>query len=419
MKHHKKLEVLILYVEVLALICVVVFAIINPREKVVSKDMQQMMEEMSHQPIAMPEEDSEEDDETVNRYHYEISDEAQAKLAEMTLEEKVAQMYIVRPEQLMDIRRVVVAGNKTKLMIDQYPVGGFVYSELNFEDEEQTKKLITGVNQLGMDRVGIPMYLAIQEVGGEEASPMAKLLGYEIQKYAIELADTQDETQVRNTAGYIADYLKQTGINMNLSTVVDLATANETAADMICYGKDAEVAKTLALASMETYEEKGISTVVKYFPERNSAVVDTETESLVATKNIEEHLETDFYVCQGAINMGAKAVMLSNVTDSSVSKEAVPASLSKDAVNYLRDTMGFEGIIITDSLAETYVSGNYTVEEATVKAFNAGVDVIYDPVDFVKSYNALLTAIQNGDIDESEVDKRVGRILTLKLASIE
>ena len=59
------------------------------------------------------------------------------------------------------------------------------------------------------------------------------------------------------------------------------------------------------------------------------------------------------------------------------------------------------------------------MEEATIKAFEAGVDIIYDPADFVKSYTALLTAVQNGDITEEEVDERVGRILTLKMDSME
>ncbi len=419
MKQHKKFNVLILYVEAFVLVFVIIFALVNPREKVVSEDMQELLDKENQQPIEELQKEPEEVVIELHRYHYEVSDEAKAKLAEMTLEEKIAQMYIVRPEQLMNIRQVVAAGNRTKNVINQYPVGGFVYSELNFEDEEQTKELVTGVMQFGMDRIGIPMYLAVKEQGGENYSPLAQNTGLEIQKSAAELANAGDVTQVQNTAKKIGAYLKDAGINMNFAPVTDIAAGVDTEYDAICFGGEAEFAKSAAVTTMKEYENKGITSVVRYFPEKSSASLDADTGFLTATKTLEEHLTTDFLVCQGAIDEGAKVVMLSNVVDEGVTTDAVPASLSGDAVTYLRETMGFEGIVITDSLAEEHIANNYTVEEATLKAFEAGVDIIYDPVDFVKSYTAILNAVQNGDITEDEVDERVGRILTLKMDSME
>lgn len=419
MKQHKKFDVLILYVEAFVLVFVIIFALVNPREKVVSEDMQALLDKENQQPITEIADEPEEIVVELHRYHYEVSDEAKAKLAEMTLEEKIAQMYIVRPEQLMNIRQVVAAGNRTRNVINQYPVGGFVYSELNFEDEEQAKELVTGVMQFGMDRIGLPMYLALKEQGGENYSPLAKNTGLEIQKSATELANAGDVTQVQNTAKNIGGYLKDTGINMNFAPTADLAAGVNTDYDIMCFGDDAEFAKSAVVTTMKEYENEGITSVVSYFPEKSSASLDTDTGLLTGTKTLEEHMTTDFLVCQGAIDEGAKAVMLSNVVDAGLTTDEVPASLSGDAVTYLRETMGFEGIVITDSLAEENIANNYTVEDATLKAFEAGVDIIYDPVDFVKSYTALLTAVQNGDITENEVDERVGRILTLKMDSME
>lgn len=419
MKQHKKFDVLILYVEAFVLIFVIIFALINPREKVVSEDVQALLEKENQQPIEELQKEPEEVPQELHRYHCEVSDEVKAKLAEMTLEEKIAQMYIVRPEQLMNIRQVVAAGNRTRNAINQYPVGGFVYSELNFEDEEQTKELIAGVMQYAMDRVGIPMYLAIKEQGGRNNSPLAQNTGLEIQKSAAELAQTGDVTQAQNVAKVIGTYLKDAGLNMNFAPVTDLLAGGNTEYADVCFGDDAEFAKSAVVTTMKEYENSKITSVIRYFPEKTSASLDADTGLLTGTKTLEEHMMTDFFVCQGAVDEGAKAVMLSNVVDKGLTTDEVPASLSGDVVIYLRETMGFEGIVITDSLAEETIANNYTVEDATLKAFEAGVDIIYDPIDFVKSYTALLNAVQNGDITENEVDERVGRILTLKMDSME
>ena len=419
MEQRKKFDVLILYVEAFVLVFVIIFALINPREKVVSEDMQALLDKENQQPIIEYEEPVVEEVVELHRYHYEVSDKAKAKLGEMTLEEKIAQMYIVRPEQLMNIRQVVAAGNRTRTILNQYPVGGFVYSELNFEDADQAKELVEGVMQLGMDRIGIPMYLAINEQGGDKYSPLAKGTALEIQKTAEELAKTGDETQVQNTAKNISTYLKNAGINMNFGPVTDLEAGTNTEYDEMCFGSAADFAKKAAVTTMKEYENGKITAVVKHFPEKSSATLNADTGYLTATKTLEEHLETDFLVCQGAIDEGAKAIMLSSVVDASVSEDTIPSVLSGNTVMYLRDTMGFEGIVISDSLADENIANNFTVEEATIKAFEAGIDIIYDPADFVKSYTALLNAVQNGDITEEEVDERVGRILTLKMDSME
>ena len=419
MKQYKKLNVLILYIEAFVLAFVIVFALINPREKVVSDDMQALLEEENKQPIDRIEDEPEEVVVETHRYHYELSEKASAKLAEMTLEEKIAQMYIVRPEQLMNIRQVVTAGNRTKNAINQYPVGGFIYSELNFEDVDQTKKLVSGVMQLGVERLGIPMYLAVKELGGDEFSPLAKNMGMEIQKPITELVATGDVTQIQNSVKQIGTYLSDMGLNMNLAPVTDLSAGLNEEADKMCFGNDAEFAKNAANITIKEYENSKITSVVRYFPEKSSAVFNEDTGLLVGTKTIEEHTATDFVVCQGVIDEGAKVVMLSNVVDESIATDMMPASLSGEAIEYLRQTMGFEGIVITDSLSEENIANKYTAEEATIKAFEAGVDIIYDPADFEKSYTALLNAVQNGDIAEAEVNERVGRILTLKMDSME
>ncbi len=83
----------------------------------------------------------------------------------MTLEEKAAQLFLVTPEALTHNDSVEVAGEGRKNAINTYPIGGMVYSSLNFQDKEQTQELLSGVQQFSIERIGLPLFLAVEEAG--------------------------------------------------------------------------------------------------------------------------------------------------------------------------------------------------------------------------------------------------------------
>jgi beta-N-acetylhexosaminidase len=94
-------------------------------------------------------------------------------------------------------------------------------------------------------------------------------------------------------------------------------------------------------------------------------------------------------------------------------------SLSAGAVSYLRSEMNYTGIIMTDSLSEDIITANYSSGEAAVAAVKAGVDLLYCPADFEEAYQAVLDAVDAGEISEDTIDQAVGYILTGKMATAE
>jgi len=92
-----------------------------------------------------------------------FSDAVEQKLASMTTEEKVAQLFLISPESLTGVDRVTISGNGTKDALNQYPVGGFIYSQKNFMGQSQASTLIQGAQRYAEERIGVPLFILINE----------------------------------------------------------------------------------------------------------------------------------------------------------------------------------------------------------------------------------------------------------------
>ena len=132
-------------------------------------------------------------------------------------------------------------------------------------------------------------------------------------------------------------------------------------------------------------------------------------------KNALEELE--FIPFQNAINSGADAIMVSHILLKNIDSEN-PATMSKKIVSdILRDEMNFKGVVISDDMTMAAIMDNYDIGEASVKAINAGVDIIlvchgYD--NEIKVLTSISEAVNSGEITEERLDESVYRILSLK-----
>ena len=133
------------------------------------------------------------------------------------------------------------------------------------------------------------------------------------------------------------------------------------------------------------------------------------------TDNLADLEASDFVPYKRAIDSGVTALMMGNVLCQSVTgEETTPCSLSSKAVNYVRSTMGFTGILMTDDLSDTTLNAVYSQDEAAVAAVKAGMSMIYVSTGFEGSYSAVLSAVNSGEISAEQLDDAVGRILTIK-----
>lgn len=95
-----------------------------------------------------------------------IQQQVDSYLADMTLEDKVAQLFIIQPEAILDVGTAVAAGDATKEAIDNYPVGGFIYFDQNLQSKQQTQEMFKNVQTYSKQRTGLPMFLSVDEEGG-------------------------------------------------------------------------------------------------------------------------------------------------------------------------------------------------------------------------------------------------------------
>ena len=331
-----------------------------------------------------------------------FSEAVEAKLASMTLEEKTAQMFLITPEALTHSDAVEVAGESTKAAVTSYPVGGLVYSSVNFKDKEQTREMLAGVQGFSNERTGLPMFLAVQEWGGSDYSPVASANGYDVQRSPSEIGAGGNPAEAAQAADAIAAYLSEEGFNLNLMPMA------ETGEGAGCYGSDAQTVSMMAAEAVNASRAKGVRTAAGTFPGKGA--------SGMAEEDFKEWEEKEGLAFEGCIRAGTDCMMLSNTACEGLTGNAdTLCSMSKKAVYYLRNDMGYTGIIMTGSLSEEAVTGRYSAGEAAVEAVKSGVDMLYLPANFEEAYQAVVDAVNSGEIPAETIDQAAGYILTQKM----
>ncbi|MBD5451087.1 MAG: beta-N-acetylhexosaminidase [Lachnospiraceae bacterium] len=313
-------------------------------------------------------------------------------LQDMTLEEMVSGMFLVTPEALTGVQTVVKAGESTQNALIEKPVGGLIYSAKNYRSKEQFEEMLQ--NTKGFSKY--PIFFAVTAECGENSS-----FGIERTKKASEITKTDDASEAY---GAIAQTLASYGINMNMAPVSEIAADDDHNLAGRTFGSDAALAAPLVNASVQALQENGVSAVLQKFP-------GTGTE----TKTLEELKNSEFIIYETAIKNGVDCIMVSNVNSKGVTGDETPDSLSNVMITQvLRESLGFDGVVITDALDDEAITKNYTPEEAAVAAIEAGADVLYRPSDLEAAYNGVLKAVQDGKITKERIYESVYRIYKVK-----
>ncbi len=325
----------------------------------------------------------------------------EALLQEMTLEEKVAGMFIVSPESITEVSKVIQAGEGTKKALEENPVGGILYTDRNFKSQEQFLEMLTNSQMFAK----YPMFLAVSQECGE-----AKSFGIEETSKAAELSNADD---VKAAYGAIAEKLVTYGINMNIAPVADVVSEEGNASlQGRTFGSDAASAAPLVKAAVEALQEQEISAVLTKFPGEGS--IDT-SQGFQITKSLEEMKNSEFLTYQMAIDNGADCVMVSHASAPEITGDDTPCSLSGVMIqDILRDTLGFQGVVMTDMLNDKKITEKYSEAEAAVAAITAGADILFVPKDYFKAYEGVMQAITDGTISEERIHESLVRIYHLK-----
>ena len=341
-------------------------------------------------------------------------------LSQMTLREKVGQLFCIRPEsldpdivystsaELPEIHLQEVNG-RMKETAARYPVGGVVLFAHNIKDPDQLADFVEDIRDLP----GAPL-LCVDEEGGRVAR-LANNPAFGLPKYE-SMAAFRTPGEVKDAAFAIGSYLKRLGFDIDFAPVADVNTNP----DNIIIGNRAfsdnpkDAAKKVK-AYVKGLRKAGVLGCLKHVPGHGDTQADTHVVYAVSSKTWEEMAACEMIPFKAGIRAGAPLVMTAHIAAPAVTGSDIPSTLSPEVLQgKLRGELGFEGAIITDAMEMGAITRQYSVPEACVLALEAGVDILLCVKDYPACFEAVLTAVKEGRLSEERIDESVRRILRLK-----
>ncbi len=329
----------------------------------------------------------------------------ETELSSMSNEQKVGQLFMVRNN------------GKGKLLdtVSQTYAGGAILfaDEFKGKTADEVRDMIAEIQSSSDGK----MIIAVDEEGGNvvriSSNPRlrsSRFLSPQrlYKKGGLELivSDTQEKCELLNSLG----------LNMNLAPVADVCTSSSGFMYKRSFGKGAEETAEYVSQVVSTMKASPVASCVKHFPGYGNSKSDTHKGLDVNEKSLYELKETDLVPFDAAIREGVDAIMLTHTVIENIDPDH-PASLSADVVDIIRNDMGFQGVLITDGLemgAIIKYSGGDS-GKVCVMAVLAGIDILCAPKNPVDDYNAVLEAVNYGEISQERLDESVRRILKLKI----
>ena len=344
-------------------------------------------------------------------------------IKKMSLREKVGQMFFVRPEaldttihwteyqDLPDYKLQQV--NKTMRDVSKdYPVGGMILYAHNIVDETQLGEFIAEIRTLN----GSPL-LAIDEEGGRIAR-IANNENFDVPKYEsmAAIAESGDPSEAYKAAFTIGSYVKEYGFDIDYAPVADVNTNPENIViGPRAFSDDPETAAEFVVSYLNGLDSAGVIGTLKHFPGHGDVKTDTHSGYAETNKTWEEMLKCEMIPFKAGIEAGAQMIMTAHIAAPKVTGDDLPATLSSVILqDKLRGELGFKGIIVTDAMDMGAITTQFGNAEAAIKSIQAGVDVVLCSKDFTQVFDAVVNAVEKGDIKETRIDESVKRILELK-----
>lgn len=328
-------------------------------------------------------------------------DAASKIMKDMTLEEKIGQLFLVRYDK-----------NLASSWVSDYYPGGFVMFAKDFANQtkDSIKEEIDNLQSISK----IPLVIAVDEEGGY-VTRVSRYSNFRDSKFLSprEYYDTGGEELLEKTEKEKATLLLSTGINLNLAPVADVSVNSNDFINNRTFNRDARDTAVLIGKMVNYANEVGISSSLKHFPGYGNNV-DTHTGVAIDERSYENFLENDYLPFKEGIKNRVPTVLVSHNIINCIDSQ-YPATLSKKVIAELREKLNFSGVVITDDLSMDAVNSYVEDGSAAVLAVNAGDDLIITS-DFVKMYREVYQAVTDKKIDIKTIDQAVKRNIAWKIA---
>lgn len=346
-------------------------------------------------------------------------------ISRMSPEEKVGQLFVMRvyghsataPDQAdIDANRTEIGVDTAAELIERYHVGGIIYFSWahNTRDPHQIAELSNGIQRAGLAQpTPIPLLISTDQEHGIVARvgrPATLLPG------AMALGAGGSQADTRRAARIAGAELAAMGITQNYAPVADV---NVNPANPVIgvrsFGSDPLAVAGLVAAQVRGYQGAGIAATSKHFPGHG----DTKDDSHYALPTIhhtrEQWAELDAPPFRAAIAAGIDSIMTAHIVVPALDPTEDPATLSRPILTgILREQLGYDGVVVTDSLGMAGVRQKYGDDRVPVLALKAGCDQLLNPPNLAVAWNAVLQAVRTGELTEARIEESILRILLLK-----
>ncbi len=337
----------------------------------------------------------------------------------MTIEEKVGQMFMLAfaGDQL----------DEARILMEEHLVGGAYISDDNVPTAAAAVTLCNELQSFARNtRLGIPLLLGCDQEGTWSVMTAESAMG----PGNMALGATGNSQCAYDMYSVIARETSAVGLNVVLGPAADCnSNPHNSIIGMRSFGEKSEAVAAMTAAAVRGIQENGSIATLKHFPGHGDTRLDSHRGLPTVTRNRDELNKIDLPPFAAGIEAGAKIVMTSHIIFSALDAER-PATLSPIILgDLLRGQLGFEGLIVSDSMNMGAMKRHYDPIDAVIQAFKAGVDLMmlaeehydHDAGQYLENQRALIRAVvravEDGEIGAERVDDALRRVLRLKSES--
>jgi beta-N-acetylhexosaminidase len=347
---------------------------------------------------------------------------ADATLAAMTIEEKVGQLFVVRvygtTADTSDVE--AIARNTEELGVDNamaavtaFHVGGVVYFAENVTTPKALAEFGNALQSAaGTQRVAIPVLTAIDQEQGNVVRvgpPATQFPG------SMALGAGRSAKDAEIAARITGQELRAMGVFQNYAPVADVnANPANPVIGVRSFSSRPSLVARMVRAQVKGYASADVAATAKHFPGHGDTSIDSHTGLPVIDASRKNLRRVDLKPFRAAIASGVASIMTAHIQVPALDSSGDPATLSEPIVTgVLRESLGYDGVVITDSLRMEGVRTKYGDERIPVLALLAGVDQLLDPPNLPAAFAAVLSAVSAGEIPINRLDESVRRTPSL------
>ncbi|HLZ22184.1 MAG TPA: glycoside hydrolase family 3 N-terminal domain-containing protein [Ktedonobacterales bacterium] len=337
--------------------------------------------------------------------HPSVADTVSWELAHMTLDEKLGQLFLIETGWTTYTQDV-------DTMVRGMHAGAMIIYQQNMTDPAQLKAYISAVQA----NATIPLIVSMDEEGG--VVDRLGALGFNPPQPAAQDLTASGDPHKAYAAGFAtAHEMKWYGINTDLAPVVDVRTNPYAVEYTRIFGDDPTTVDRYAGAYINGLSRFDVIACLKHWPGIGSVALDPHKTLPTIDRSRDQLENTDFAAFRGLLSQQPGMIMVTHVIVNAIDP-TMPATLSPKLVNgVLRGELGYQGVVMTDSLYMQGIAERYSLPQAAVLSIEAGDDLLegaFDTSTMAGMLAALHAAIDSGQISMSRINQSVARILTLK-----